>query len=122
MAPDRPSILQDSALCTALRRESIQFKFAMGRGVHNRFGHAGLPPRLRSVTNKARMQTTPASDRQSDSGALVRGWKSIRNSPLWIVSIALLLRVGWIIIGHTYKFKTIDNNFSFGWEMGRIGV
>jgi 4-amino-4-deoxy-L-arabinose transferase-like glycosyltransferase len=73
------------------------------------------------------METTPAADRQSNSGALVRGsmvrgWKKIRNSPLWIVSIALLLRVGWIIIGHTYKFKTSDNNFSFGWEMGRIGA
>ncbi len=53
---------------------------------------------------------------------MVRGWKTIRNSPLWIVSIALLLRVGWIIVGHTYKFKTSDNNFSFGWEMGRIGA
>lgn len=55
-------------------------------------------------------------------GWIIRGWKKIRNSPFWIVSIALLLRVGWIIIGHTYKFKTADNNFSFGWEMGRIGA
>jgi len=68
------------------------------------------------------METTPAADRQSNSGALGRGWKKIRNSPLCIVSIALMLRVGWIIIGHTYKFKTSDNNFSFGWEMGRIGA
>jgi hypothetical protein len=37
-----------------------------------------------------------------------------------IVSIAFLLRVGWIILGHTYKFKTTDENFGFGWEMGRI--
>jgi 4-amino-4-deoxy-L-arabinose transferase-like glycosyltransferase len=68
------------------------------------------------------MKSTPAPDRRSNSGAMVRGWNKIRNSPLWIVSIALLLRVGWIIIGHTYKFKTTDNNFSFGWEMGRIGA
>src|SRR5262249_193827 len=34
----------------------------------------------------------------------------------------LFLRVGWIIVGHTYKFKSADNNFSFGWEMGRIGA
>ena len=53
---------------------------------------------------------------------MVRGWEKIRNSPLWIVNIALLLRVAWIIIGHTYKFKTTDDNFSFGWEMGRIGA
>jgi 4-amino-4-deoxy-L-arabinose transferase-like glycosyltransferase len=51
-----------------------------------------------------------------------RAWARIRTSPFWIVAIALLLRVGWIIVGHTYKFKTTDNNFSFGWEMGRIGA
>ena len=33
----------------------------------------------------------------------------------------MLIRVGWIIIGHTYKFKISDNNFNFGWEMGSIG-
>ncbi len=49
-------------------------------------------------------------------------WARIRTSPFWIVTIALLLRVGWIVVGHTYKFKTSDNNFSFGWEMGRIGA
>jgi len=34
---------------------------------------------------------------------------------------ALVLRFALITIGHTYRFKRIDNNFSFGWEMGRIG-
>ena len=38
------------------------------------------------------------------------------------MGIALFLRVGWIVVGHTYKFKAIDNNFGFGWEMGRIGA
>jgi 4-amino-4-deoxy-L-arabinose transferase-like glycosyltransferase len=38
-----------------------------------------------------------------------------------MVVLALALRLGWIVIGHTYKFRTTDNNFSFGWEMGRIG-
>jgi 4-amino-4-deoxy-L-arabinose transferase-like glycosyltransferase len=46
----------------------------------------------------------------------------IEMSLFWIVAIALLLRVGWIIVGHTYKFRSADNNFSFGWEMGRIGA
>ena len=68
------------------------------------------------------MESTPAAGRPLNSGALTRGWNKIRSSPFWIVSITLLLRIGWIIIGHTYKFKTIDNNFSFGWEMGRIGA
>jgi 4-amino-4-deoxy-L-arabinose transferase-like glycosyltransferase len=47
---------------------------------------------------------------------------SICSSPRWIVAIALLIRVAWIILGHTYKFKSTDDNFSFGWEMGRIGA
>jgi len=38
-----------------------------------------------------------------------------------MVVVAFLLRLGLILIAHTYKFKTIDDNFSFGWEMGRIG-
>ena len=49
-------------------------------------------------------------------------WASIRTSSFWMVAIALLLRVGWIVVGHTYKFKAADNNFGFGWEMGRIGA
>lgn len=48
-------------------------------------------------------------------------WARIRSSPGWIVGIALGLRVAWIILGHTYRFKPTDNNFGFGWEMGRIG-
>jgi Dolichyl-phosphate-mannose-protein mannosyltransferase len=54
--------------------------------------------------------------------SLVNAWARIRTSSFWIVAIALLLRVGWIVVGHTYKFKSTDNNFGFGWEMGRIGA
>ena len=39
-----------------------------------------------------------------------------------MVSIAFLLRLGWVAIGHTYKFKSTNDNFGFGWEMGRIGA
>lgn len=53
-------------------------------------------------------------------GALLKIWKRIRASLPAIASIAFILRVGWIILGHTYKFKTTDENFGFGWEMGRI--
>ncbi len=49
-------------------------------------------------------------------------WSRIRTSTFWMVAIALFLRVGWIIVGHTYKFKDLENNFGFGWEMGRIGA
>lgn len=50
----------------------------------------------------------------------VRVWAQIRASQFCIVAVALLLRVGWIIVGHTYRFKPQDHNFGFGWEMGRI--
>jgi len=36
--------------------------------------------------------------------------------------MALVLRLGWILIGHTYKFKPAPYNFNFGWEMGGIGA
>lgn len=43
-------------------------------------------------------------------------------SRFWIVTIALVLRISWILIGHTYKFKNTDDNFGFGWEMGRVAA
>jgi len=46
----------------------------------------------------------------------------IRASQWWMVGIALILRLGWIILGHTYKFKPTDENFGFGFEMGRIAA
>src|SRR5579864_759360 len=52
----------------------------------------------------------------------VGAWKRVRVSEFWIVTVALALRVGWIVIGHTYRFKAADDNFGFGWEMGRIGA
>ena len=55
-------------------------------------------------------------------GAALAIWMRIRASIFWIVVIALALRIGWIAVGHTYKFKTSDDNFSFGWEMGRIAA
>jgi 4-amino-4-deoxy-L-arabinose transferase-like glycosyltransferase len=71
------------------------------------------------------MESTPAA--ADDRAHSLATWARIRSSPGWtspgwIAAIALLLRVAWIIIGHTYKFKTSDDNFSFGWEMGRIGA
>jgi len=52
----------------------------------------------------------------------LRAWKQVGSSGFWVVAIAFLLRVAWIVIGHTYRFKSTDNNFGFGWEMGRIGA
>ena len=49
-------------------------------------------------------------------------WTGVRSSFFWIVAMAFCLRLGWIVVGHTYKFKATDNHFGFGWEMGRVGA
>src|SRR6202050_5111388 len=70
------------------------------------------------------MNSTPAvaADHKRTLTPLVNTWVRIRTSQFWLVAIALFLRVGWIFVGHTYKFKPAENNFGFGWEMGRIGA
>lgn len=68
------------------------------------------------------MEANPATEQAQTLSALFSLWMRVRSSLFWIVLMALLLRVAWIVIGHTYKFKTTDNNFSFGWEMGRIAA
>lgn len=60
--------------------------------------------------------------RAGNRSPLREWWGGIRTSQFWIVFVAAFFRIGWIIIGHTYKFKTSDHNFGFGWEMGRIGA
>ena len=37
-----------------------------------------------------------------------------------MVLVAFVVRVAWIAIAHTYRIRTTDNNFGFGWETGRI--
>ncbi len=54
-------------------------------------------------------------------GPFRRWWSRARTSFFWMVLVAFALRFGWIVVAHTYKFKIFDDNFSFGWEMGRIG-
>jgi 4-amino-4-deoxy-L-arabinose transferase-like glycosyltransferase len=70
------------------------------------------------------MESRSAAEANSvpNSARFRHACEHIRASPRWIFGIALLLRVAWIVIGHTYKFKSTDDNFSFGWEMGRIGA
>ena len=50
-----------------------------------------------------------------------RWWATARSSYFWMIVIALGLRLGYIVLAHTYKLKTVEDNFDFGWEMGRIG-
>ncbi len=37
-----------------------------------------------------------------------------------MVVIAFAVRVLWIALAHTYRIRTTENNFGFGWEIGRI--
>src|ERR1700733_9378249 len=46
--------------------------------------------------------------------------REIFYSPHWMVLIAFLVRIGWILIAHTYRIRTTENNFGFGFETGRI--
>jgi 4-amino-4-deoxy-L-arabinose transferase-like glycosyltransferase len=59
-----------------------------------------------------------------------RWWAHARTSFLWIVIVAFGVRFGYIVIGHTYRFRSDkkvlaqpvnERNFDFGFEMGRIG-
>jgi 4-amino-4-deoxy-L-arabinose transferase-like glycosyltransferase len=70
------------------------------------------------------MDSTPAvaASRERALPLLANTWARIRTSQFWMVAVALFLRVGWIVVGHTYKFKSLYGNFGFGWEMGRIGA
>jgi 4-amino-4-deoxy-L-arabinose transferase-like glycosyltransferase len=49
-------------------------------------------------------------------------WSRIRTSQAWIVVVAFVIRLAWIFLGHTYRFKSTDDHFGFGWEMGRIAA
>src|SRR6202521_3344112 len=59
-----------------------------------------------------------------------RWWAHARTSFFWMVIIAFGVRFGYIVIGHTYRFRSNkqvmavqanEKDFDFGFEMGRIG-
>jgi 4-amino-4-deoxy-L-arabinose transferase-like glycosyltransferase len=70
------------------------------------------------------------SPKAASYGARYRGryepwhgaWSRIRTSFPWMVGIAFGLRVLCIAVMHTYKVRTTEDNFGFGWEMGRIAA
>jgi GT2 family glycosyltransferase/4-amino-4-deoxy-L-arabinose transferase-like glycosyltransferase len=47
-------------------------------------------------------------------------WQEILGSPRWMVVIAFSVRVLWIVIAHTYRIRTTEHNFGFGFETGQI--
>ena len=67
------------------------------------------------------MAPVAASSAFPQKSGLKRWWAGARTSFSWMVAVAFLLRLGLILLNHTYKFKPVDNDFSFGFEMGRIG-
>jgi 4-amino-4-deoxy-L-arabinose transferase-like glycosyltransferase len=66
-------------------------------------------------------QSAPSHTQIAHSRKSTIWWSTARASFLWMVVIAFALRFGYIVADHTYRFKTLDGNFSFGFEMGRIG-
>ena len=38
----------------------------------------------------------------------------------WMILAGFTLRLLYILLAHSYRFRTNDANFSFGWEIGRI--
>jgi 4-amino-4-deoxy-L-arabinose transferase-like glycosyltransferase len=65
----------------------------------------------------------PASEQLAphNPNGFLRWWTRSRASFFWMVVIAFALRLAFILVAHTYKFKPDQDNFSFGYEMGRIG-
>ena len=66
--------------------------------------------------------STPQHKRDRATAVGLPGWwPRTRRSLFWVVLIALALRLAYILLAHTYKFKPDQNDFGFGYEMGRIG-
>jgi hypothetical protein len=64
-------------------------------------------------------QTAPTAG-PSESASRSR-WHTFAHSVGWIVLVAFLVRVLWIILAHTYRLRTSEDNWGFGWEVGRLG-
>lgn len=83
---------------------------------------ASCPPVLAPLQIESLMKPRSTTVEATPASRVLQLWMRVRSSLFWIVTIAFVLRVGWIVIGHTYRFKSTDDNFGFGWEMGRIGA
>jgi 4-amino-4-deoxy-L-arabinose transferase-like glycosyltransferase len=62
------------------------------------------------------------SPKSPSFGIWYGAWTRIRSSFPWMVGIAFSVRVLCIVVMHTYKVRTTEDNFGFGWEMGRIAA
>lgn len=66
--------------------------------------------------------TTVSPPNRKSQGSFGRWWAGARTSFFWLFVVAFVFRLLIILVGHTYQFRTSDQNFGFGWEMGRIGA
>jgi 4-amino-4-deoxy-L-arabinose transferase-like glycosyltransferase len=64
----------------------------------------------------ARNMLTVAEENRPEESAR----QPLHHSILFIVLIALLLRLAVITVGHTYRITPRRDHFQFGWEMGRL--
>src|SRR5438874_4561600 len=67
------------------------------------------------------VEATTESMQTGKADALARWWSRTRTSFFWMIVIGFLLRLAFILLAHTYRFKPDQDHFSFGYEMGRIG-
>ena len=69
------------------------------------------------------MDQVSPSIQNTDEGSrsLIAWWSRARISLFWISAVAFALRLAYILLAHTYRFKPDENDFGFGYEMGRIG-
>jgi 4-amino-4-deoxy-L-arabinose transferase-like glycosyltransferase len=67
------------------------------------------------------VEATRVSAQVGKAAAIIRWWSRARTSFCWMVVIAFILRLAYILLAHTYRFKPDEDYFSFGYEMGRIG-
>jgi 4-amino-4-deoxy-L-arabinose transferase-like glycosyltransferase len=67
------------------------------------------------------VEATGESVQAGKTASILAWWERARTSFFWMVVIAFALRLAFILLAHTYKFKPDRDNFSFGYEMGRIG-
>jgi Glycosyl transferase family 2/Dolichyl-phosphate-mannose-protein mannosyltransferase len=66
-----------------------------------------------------------AAARSTPSTNDVAAASASRQTAFWqsswaMVSVAFAVRVLWIALAHTYRIRTTEHNFGFGWEIGRI--
>jgi 4-amino-4-deoxy-L-arabinose transferase-like glycosyltransferase len=47
---------------------------------------------------------------------------SERRLVAWMVLIGFVLRVGFVLVAHTYRFSSAEGSFGFGYEMGRVAA